>query len=104
MAVFQSIRLFILCLYPKLYPNVPILSGNMVENYKTWGLGRIFRRRHCDRGYLILERLGILLIDMPIVSCLAMIVSSVTVPLASLLGKEMNTSLIQEAFGEATME
>lgn len=55
-------------------------------------------------GYLILEILGILLIDMPIISCIAMIVSSITVPLVSLLGKETNTALIQKAFGEATIE
>jgi len=53
---------------------------------------------------LILEKLGILLIDMPIISCIAMIVSSITVPLVSLLGKETNTALIQKAFGEATIE
>lgn len=51
-------------------------------------------------AYLILERLGILLIDMPIISCLAMIVSCITVPFVSLLDKEVSMAHVKKAFGE----
>jgi SSS family solute:Na+ symporter/sodium/proline symporter len=52
-------------------------------------------------GYIILQTLGILTIDMPIVSTVAMLVSFTTVPLVSILGKQMNSEYIKKAFGEA---
>lgn len=51
-------------------------------------------------GYLILEKLGILAVDMSIISSLAMIVSCITVPIVSVLGKQMSMEHIEKAFGK----
>lgn len=52
-------------------------------------------------GYLFLEKLGVLLIDLPIISSLAMIVSVIVVPVGSLLSTQMNPLHIEKVFGEA---
>lgn len=51
-------------------------------------------------GYIILQTFGILTVDMPIVSTIAMLVSFITVPLASVLGKEMSHEFIEKVFGK----
>ncbi|WP_242875947.1 sodium:solute symporter family transporter [Cellulosilyticum sp. I15G10I2] len=51
-------------------------------------------------GYLVLEKIGLLKIDMPVVSSLAMIASIIVVPVVSLFGTQMNTVHLEEIFGE----
>ncbi len=52
-------------------------------------------------GYIILEKLGVLSLDMPIVSSLAMIVSVVTVPVMSLFSSQMSAKHIADVFNKA---
>jgi SSS family solute:Na+ symporter/sodium/proline symporter len=49
-------------------------------------------------GYLVLEKMGVLSIDMPIISSLAMIVSVVVVPIVSLFSAQMSYEHVEKVF------
>ena len=51
-------------------------------------------------GYLLLERIGVLWVDLPIISSLAMIVSVIVVPVVSLFGTQMDQVYVKDVFGE----
>ncbi|PHV69366.1 sodium:solute symporter [Sporanaerobium hydrogeniformans] len=51
-------------------------------------------------GYLIFEKLGLMSIDMPVVSSAAMIASCIVVPLVSLVSTQMSKAHIEAVFGK----
>ena len=55
-------------------------------------------------GYIVLEKMGALKIDMPIISSLAMIASVAVVPVASLFGAQMSQRHIEEVFSPKNQE
>ncbi len=51
-------------------------------------------------GYLLLEKVGVLRVDLPIISSLAMIISVIVVPIVSLFGTQMDEVYVKGVFGE----